>query len=45
MIDLAQLQDQIKSKLSGIENQSELENTKSFFLGKKGLALFVFRGF
>ena len=36
MIDLTQLQDQIKKKLSVIENQPELENTKSFFLGKKG---------
>ena len=44
MIDLAQLQDQIKSKLSGIENQSELENTKSFFLGKKGLITLAFKG-
>ena len=30
MIDLTQLQDQIKKKLSVIENQPELENTKSF---------------
>ena len=43
MIDLTQLQDQIKKKLSVIENQPELENTKSFFLGKKGLITLAFK--
>ena len=37
MIDLAQLKDQITNKLSGITSLIDLEETKSYFLGKKDL--------
>ena len=43
MIDLAQLKDQITNKLSGITSLIDLEETKSYFLGKKGLITVAFK--
>ena len=43
MIDLAQLKDQITKKLSGITSLIDLEETKSYFLGKKGLITVAFK--
>ena len=43
MIDLAQLKDKITNKLSGITSLIDLEETKSYFLGKKGLITLEFK--